>query len=104
MTAPISNGPTTTRLHHYAGHYSVAALTVVTSCMGSRCLLALVTLSWSLRACLPPGLLAAGPACPRACLPPGLLAAGPSMNVARNSLAAISNIEFPALELQRFEA
>ena len=21
MTAPISNGPTTTRLHHYAGHY-----------------------------------------------------------------------------------
>ena len=22
MTAPISNGPTTTRLHHYAGHYS----------------------------------------------------------------------------------
>ena len=23
MTAPISNEPTTTRLHHYAGHYSV---------------------------------------------------------------------------------
>ena len=23
MTAPISNGPTTTRLHHYAGHYCV---------------------------------------------------------------------------------
>ena len=23
MTAPISNGPTTTRLHHYAGHYLV---------------------------------------------------------------------------------
>ena len=22
MTAPISNGPATTRLHHYAGHYS----------------------------------------------------------------------------------
>ena len=22
MTAPISNEPTTTRLHHYAGHYS----------------------------------------------------------------------------------
>ena len=21
VTAPISNGPTTTRLHHYAGHY-----------------------------------------------------------------------------------
>ena len=21
MTAPISNGPATTRLHHYAGHY-----------------------------------------------------------------------------------
>ena len=21
MTAPISNGPTTTRLHHYAGRY-----------------------------------------------------------------------------------
>ena len=25
MTAPISNGPATTRLHHYAGHYWVAA-------------------------------------------------------------------------------
>ena len=24
MTAPISNEPTTTRLHHYAGHYSAA--------------------------------------------------------------------------------
>ena len=24
MTAPISNGPATTRLHHYAGHYSAA--------------------------------------------------------------------------------
>lgn len=23
MTAPISNGPATTRLHHYAGHYYV---------------------------------------------------------------------------------
>ena len=23
MTAPISNGPATTRLHHYAGHYFV---------------------------------------------------------------------------------
>ena len=23
MTAPISNGPTTTRLHHYAGHYCI---------------------------------------------------------------------------------
>ena len=25
MTAPISNGPTTTRLHHYAGHYFIAS-------------------------------------------------------------------------------
>ena len=25
MTAPISNEPTTTRLHHYAGHYYIAA-------------------------------------------------------------------------------
>ena len=25
MTAPISNGPTTTRLHHYAGHYYTTA-------------------------------------------------------------------------------
>ena len=25
MTAPISNGPTTTRLHHYAGHYCLWA-------------------------------------------------------------------------------
>ena len=25
MTAPISNGPTTTRLHHYAGHYCTSA-------------------------------------------------------------------------------
>ena len=24
MTAPISNEPTTTRLHHYAGHYYIA--------------------------------------------------------------------------------
>ena len=24
MTAPISNGPTTTRLHHYAGHYCLS--------------------------------------------------------------------------------
>ena len=28
MTAPISNGPTTTRLHHYAGHYSRSKLTI----------------------------------------------------------------------------
>ena len=27
MTAPISNEPTTTRLHHYAGHYSRGKLT-----------------------------------------------------------------------------
>ena len=27
MTAPISNGPTTTRLHHYAGHYSFKGIT-----------------------------------------------------------------------------
>ena len=26
MTAPISNEPTTTRLHHYAGHYSDLSL------------------------------------------------------------------------------
>jgi len=36
---------------------AVAALPVVTSRLGSRCLLTLVTLSWCLRACLPPGLL-----------------------------------------------
>ena len=27
MTAPISNEPTTTRLHHYAGHYWIAVPT-----------------------------------------------------------------------------
>ena len=26
MTAPISNEPTTTRLHHYAGHYSTGSV------------------------------------------------------------------------------
>lgn len=26
MTAPISNGPATTRLHHYAGHYSIKCM------------------------------------------------------------------------------
>ena len=30
MTAPISNGPATTRLHHYAGHYSNRVGFVVT--------------------------------------------------------------------------
>ncbi len=31
MTAPISNEPTTTRLHHYAGHYSLANRGVLNS-------------------------------------------------------------------------
>ena len=31
MTAPISNGPATTRLHHYAGHYSVRTHTPIPS-------------------------------------------------------------------------
>ena len=31
MTAPISNEPTTTRLHHYAGHYSHSAVGAVLS-------------------------------------------------------------------------
>ena len=32
MTAPISNEPTTTRLHHYAGHYFVGGRPV--ACYG----------------------------------------------------------------------
>ena len=76
MTAPISNEPTTTRLHHYAGRYCPA------------------------RPCRPRGgLQSVGvsvccPARPRRRL----------SNVARNSPATVSNHEFTSLEFQCFWA
>ena len=51
MTAHISNEPTTTRLHHYAGHYSVGfhvgaaiAAFVVSSVAAFVCVWVFVTL------------------------------------------------------------
>ena len=37
MTAPISNGPTTTRLHHYAGHYWQYTRTEGVHCLRIGC-------------------------------------------------------------------
>ena len=48
MTAPISNGPATTRLHHYAGHYyarSLIPLGRLTDAAGIRAILRLIDIS-----------------------------------------------------------
>lgn len=83
-------------LGNYVRHYSVrsggpAAARAVPALVrrewsavrGARC----VVLVWSILAA--------------ALVPP---VAGPSINFARNSPTTISNVEFAALELQRFEA
>ena len=83
MTAPISNEPTTTRLHHYAGHYSRSPP-------------------------VPPGPSGALHTCEAWLLMCGLARRLEAQlwlsisNFARNSSMTHSNIEFASLELQRF--